>query len=182
MVWNQDAYLKAWRFACEAHQGQTVPGSVLPYAWHFGAVAMEVSAVIAAGFPVQQPDLLVQCALLHDVVEDTDTAVTDLEVLFGQQVAAGVAALSKNSALRGKEQQMRDSLDRIKLQPVEVWMVKLADRITNLQPPPGYWSLARRRRYLEESKLIHQSLDSACPLLADRLESKMDEYRQFLLN
>lgn len=39
-----------------------------------------------------------------------------------------------------KKLQMQDSLRRIKSQPREVWMVKMADRITNLQPPPGHWS------------------------------------------
>jgi len=47
----------------------------------------------------------------------------------------GVSALSKDEAVP-KEKELEDSLHRIREQPAEILMVKLADRITNLQPPP----------------------------------------------
>lgn len=36
-------------------------------------------------------------------------------------------------------EQMEDSLRHIRLRPKEIWAIKLADRITNLQPPPSHW-------------------------------------------
>ena len=53
-----------------------------------------------------------------------------------------------------KDQQIIDSLSRIKKLPIEVWAVKLADRITNLQPPPSYWTTEKRKKYLDQAKLI----------------------------
>ena len=42
--WWQDSYIKALKFAARAHQGQTVPGTDLPYLVHVCLVAMEVTA------------------------------------------------------------------------------------------------------------------------------------------
>ena len=44
---------------------------------------------------------------------------------------------------------MLDSLKRIKKMSHEVWAVKMADRITNLQPPPKGWSAKKKEHYLE---------------------------------
>ncbi len=71
--WSQDLYLKAWNFASNAHKDQKLPGSDIPYINHIGSVAMEVMAAIAQSSSVANPDLAVQCALLHDTVEDTRT-------------------------------------------------------------------------------------------------------------
>jgi (p)ppGpp synthase/HD superfamily hydrolase len=181
-LWSPDAWLEAWRFAAEAHAGQCVPGSTLPYVVHVGAVAMEVASAIAhrdrLGDPVAQPDLAIRVALLHDVVEDTGTTVQALVERFGQAVADGVAALSKDPAVGDKAAQMRDSLQRIRAQPPEIWMVKLADRITNLQPPPHYWNVEKIRAYREEAREIHARLATACPVLGERLLGKIEAYGQ----
>ena len=84
------------------------------------------------------PDLAVVCALLHDTVEDTPTPLDEIAAKFGNDVAAGVSALTKNDKLP-KPEQMADSLRRIREQPPEIAVVKLADRITNLSEPPHYW-------------------------------------------
>jgi (p)ppGpp synthase/HD superfamily hydrolase len=51
-------------------------------------------------------------------------------------VISGVAALTKDETLPSKQEQMIDSLKRLKFEPKCVQMVKLADRITNLAPAP----------------------------------------------
>jgi len=155
----QDAFLAAWRFAAEAHRGQTVPGTDLPYLVHVGAVAMEVLAAHAQE-PVPDPALALQCALLHDTVEDCGVALVELERRFGAAVAGGVAALSKRKDLP-KPEAMADSLARIARQPREIWAVKLADRITNLQPPPGRWTTQKRVAYREEARVILAALGPA---------------------
>ena len=71
---------------------------------------------------------------------------------------------------------MADSLARIKEQPKEIWMVKLADRITNLQPPPGHWDSERIERYREEGTEILNVLGEASPYLAERLREKLHVY------
>lgn len=130
--WNQDLYIDAWNFASKAHMGQKVPETELPYINHIGNVAMEIMSAIAERCGTFDADLAVQCALLHDVVEDTETTYPQLKERFGLQVADGVLALTKNPDLSTKAEKMTDSLDRILKQPGEIRMVKMADRITNL--------------------------------------------------
>ncbi len=174
-TWSQDKYIRALKFAAEAHHGQTVPGSDLPYIVHVTMVAMEIIAALAQEDDLDG-DLAVQCALLHDVIEDTGISYEELSVEFGPAVAEGVLALSKNDDLESKQEKMTDSLERIKLQTKEIWMVKLADRITNLQPPPGHWNSKKIERYREEGRAILSELDIASPYLAERLRQKISVY------
>jgi (p)ppGpp synthase/HD superfamily hydrolase len=182
-TWSPDVWLSAWEFAAHAHHAQRFPGSDLPYIVHVAAVAMEVGHAIARraqlGHPVADPDLAIACALLHDVVEDTAIGLAELERRFGPGVAAGVSALSKDPRVGDKPAQMRDSLQRIRAQPPEVWMVKLADRITNLQAPPHYWDVQKIRRYQDEARDIHAALAEACPVLGGRLVEKIATYQQY---
>lgn len=175
-IWSQEKYLAAWLFAAEAHGAQTVPGTALPYVVHVGAVAMEVTAALVNGSAVDNPDLAVQCALLHDVIEDTSISVDLVAARFGDAVAAGVLALSKDSRLPTKTEQMADSLRRIQQQPREVWMVKLADRTVNLQPPPPHWAAAKIAAYREEARTILAVLGPADAYLAKRLAQKIEVY------
>jgi (p)ppGpp synthase/HD superfamily hydrolase len=180
MPWSPDVWHAAWEFATLAHHGQRLPGSELPYAGHVAAVAMEVARAIAVRQrgerPVEQPDLAIACALLHDTVEDTPTSLTTITEQFGPEVARGVAALSKDPSVGDKPAQMLDSLTRIRACPPEVWMVKLADRIHNLRAPPHYWTAAKIDAYREEARQIHAALADACPVLGDRLLARIHTY------
>jgi len=173
-LWSQDLYLKAIRYAGEAHGEQKIPGSDLPYVVHLSNVCMEVIAAICKG-ECGNPDLAVQCALLHDSIEDAGIQYSGIEKNFGRDVADGVLALTKNSSI-GKELRMADSIERIKLQPPEIWIVKLADRITNLQPPPSHWGPEKIDNYRREAEYILEQLGSASILLGARLRKKIDGY------
>jgi (p)ppGpp synthase/HD superfamily hydrolase len=176
--WSQESYARAYRFAAHAHLGQKYPGTDLPYVVHVSLVSMEVIAALCVERD-RNGDLAVQCALLHDVIEDTDVTVEQLRAAFGERVTNGVLALSKDSALP-KAGQMADSLSRIRQQPHEVWLVKLADRIANLAAPPHYWTMERRSRYREEAVAIHTALHPASAYLGERLFNKIDAYGSFL--
>jgi (p)ppGpp synthase/HD superfamily hydrolase len=63
--------------------------------------------------------------------------------------------LTKNDNLISKKEKMIDSLNRINEFKKEVGMVKLADRITNLQEPPKSWGKNKILNYLNEAKLIN---------------------------
>ncbi|BAT53266.1 hypothetical protein NOS3756_22250 [Nostoc sp. NIES-3756] len=176
--WSQENYIKAYKFAAQAHQGQKIPGSEIPYIMHLSFVSMEVIAALS----VEQEhdgDLAIQCAILHDTIEDTDTNFDDIKAEFGASVANGVLALTKDNSLE-KHLQMADSLLRIKKQLPEISMVKLADRISNLQAPPHYWTQDKIIRYREEAKEIYQALQDASPFLASRLASKIEDYKVFI--
>jgi (p)ppGpp synthase/HD superfamily hydrolase len=173
-LWSQDIYLKAIRFAGAAHGDQKIPGSDLPYAIHLTNVCMEIMAAICAG-EVENPDLAVQCALLHDSIEDTGLSFEEIKMNFGQDVADGILALTKNGSIE-KNLRMSDSIERIKRQPREVWMVKIADRITNLQPPPSHWSKEKISGYRREAEMILEQLGSASTFLGERLRRKIENY------
>lgn len=177
-MWNQDLCANACRFAAKLHGDQRLSGSGYPYLLH---IALAVSELMAALYAEEHAleDLAVQCAFLHDTLEDTECTYEELSDSFGSQVAEGVLALTKNPALP-ENKRMRDSLNRILEQPEEIWMVKLADRIANLSPPPPHWSSEKRRLYREEAALICERLGSASPMLKKRLLQKIAEYSAYL--
>lgn len=181
--WHPDTYTKAWAFASKQHRGQTYGGSQhgerIEYISHIASVAMEITWALQSDHTADGA-LAVQCALLHDTLEDTDTSYEILHSEFGEAVANGVLALSKNEKLPTKDAQMRDSLYRIKQQPREVWMVKMADRITNLYHPPFYWTNEKILAYRDEALIIYQELHMANSQLAQRLQQKIAAYPQFL--
>jgi len=177
-MWSQDLFQAAIAFAGHAHRSQKMPGSDSNYLVHIACVAMEIMAAAAAE-PAMDADLALACAVLHDVIEDCGVAREEVATRFGRAVADGVQALSKNKALP-KEEQLPDSLSRILGQPREVGMVKMADRISNLQTPPSYWTKEKIHLYREEAMRIHESLREANPGLAARLAAKIEAYRAFM--
>ena len=174
MLYAPDRYVAALRFAAERHITQRMPDSELPYVVHVTSVTAELVAALDET-PEVDADLAIACALLHDTIEDAHVSYDDLAERFGIPVADGVQALSKN-ALLPKAEQMAESLRRIQAQPHAIWMVKLADRITNLAPPPTRWSVDKRRRYRIEALAIADALGSASPALETRLRARIAAY------
>lgn len=179
--WSLDLYRRVYRFAAQAHHGQRYPGTELPYLMHLGFVSVEVMGALHHDTEERDADLAVACALLHDTLEDTDVIAADLRREFGDTIAEGVLALTKNDELPTKRERMNDSLRRIQQQPHEVWMVKLADRICNLDPPPSYWKQAKREAYRDEAQRIFDALHPASSTLAQRLQEKIATYPNYYL-
>ncbi len=177
--WDQDKYIEAWNFASNIHNGQKMPSSDIPYINHLGLVAMEAMTTVA-NHDVQNPNALVLCALLHDSIEDTSATYESIEKGFGAEIADGVLSLTKDTSLPSKVEQMQDSISRIKKQPKEIWMVKLCDRITNLQPPPKHWDKEKIAKYQDEARYILDQLGEASEFLAERLRLKIAAYEQYL--
>ena len=176
-MFSPDRYVAAMRFAAARHATQKEPGHDLPYLVHVVSVAAEVIAALPVT-PLGDPDLAVTCALLHDTVEDTATTLDELAGTFGPAVAAGVAALTKNSALP-KPEQMPDSLRRIRAQPPEIAVVKLADRITNLSAPPHYWTRPKCAAYRAEAVAIADALGHASAALDARMRARIEAYAAY---
>lgn len=172
---TQDIYQKAILFAGEKHSQQQVPGTQANYLLHVSNVAMEVMMAYAhtADFDL---NLAVQAAILHDTLEDTDTTYDELSELFGEPVAQAVSALTKNKNLPSKQAQIADSLKRLETSAPEAGLVKLADRITNLQEPPFYWSKEKKENYLTEAQLIWATLKHTNSYLGNRLQQKIEAY------
>lgn len=185
MLFSPDRYVDALQFAATRHADQKTPAG-FPYIVHVTSVATEtIVALHADRERIEDPDLAVLCALLHDTIEDTaDTAEArtalhaEIARRCGASVADGVLALSKDDALP-KADRMTDSLRRIRAQPREVWFVKLADRITNLAPPPAHWTRDKRIAYRDEAIAIADALGAASPFLDTRLRAKATAYATY---
>ncbi|WKB51187.1 HD domain-containing protein [Eleftheria terrae] len=164
----------AWRFAAIAHQGQTVPGTELPYLLHLALVVSELQEALAAE-PGLDRHLALCTAVLHDTLEDTPVTHAELQEHFGASIANAVLALTKDKALP-KPRRMPDSLQRIRQQPREVWAVKLADRCANMSGPPSTWSSDKRLSYRDEALLIADELGPASGWLNARLRDRIGRY------
>lgn len=121
---------EAYRFGDAAHQGQ-IRKSGEPYITHPVSVAL-----ILAGLHLDTPTII--AALLHDVVEDTGITKEEVSEKFGTQVAELVDGLSKldkiefQSATEAQAENFRKMLLAMS-QDVRVILVKLADRLHNMQ-------------------------------------------------
>ena len=119
-----------YRYAYHAHEG-VVRKTGEPYITHPVSVAC-----ILADLHMDVPTIL--AALLHDVVEDTSITTQDIKEKFGQQVAElvdGVTKLDKiefQSASQAQAENFRKMLLAMS-QDVRVILVKLADRLHNMQ-------------------------------------------------
>jgi (p)ppGpp synthase/HD superfamily hydrolase len=178
--WSIDEIQQVWQLASGLHKGQTYggpnEGERVEYLNHIGGVVLEVLNAIHYSEGMNA-DLAIKCAMLHDTIEDTPITYESVKELFGQAVADGVLALSKDENVTDRLTKMTDSLERIKKQPAEIGAVKLADRIHNLYAPPFYWSNEQKENYLQEAGIILQELGAANQYLADRLKSKIAAYR-----
>ncbi|MBD3560728.1 bifunctional (p)ppGpp synthetase/guanosine-3',5'-bis(diphosphate) 3'-pyrophosphohydrolase [Planktothrix sp. FACHB-1355] len=147
---------RAFEFAYKLHDGQ-YRKSGEPYICHPVAVAGLLrdlggsGAMIAAGF-------------LHDVVEDTDVTVEEIEQRFGSEVrrlVEGVTKLSKFSEnFSSKTERQAENFRRMFLamaQDIRVIVVKLADRLHNMRTLE-HLSDEKRRRIAQETREIFAPL------------------------
>ena len=175
---TQELYQKAIKFSGEKHKNQKVPGTESNYLLHLSNVAMEI--LVASKYEEFNVDFAIQVALLHDSIEDTETTFDEIKDHFGKDIALAVLALTKNDKFTDKKDKMIDSLNRINELSKEVGMVKLADRITNLQKPPKTWGKEKIVKYLDIAKVMSEMLKNKSEYLNSRLDNKITEYQKYL--
>ena len=141
----------AYRYAFAAHDGQTRKTGE-PYITHPVAVAC-----ILAKLHLDLPTLL--AALLHDVVEDTGVPIAEISERFGKQVGDLVEGLTKldkiefQSATVAQAENFRKMLLAMS-QDVRVILVKLADRLHNMQTLEAMQP-AKQKRISQETLEIY---------------------------
>jgi len=145
---------RAYRFAAEAHLGQQ-RASGEPYVTHPIACAQLVAEL---GID----PIAVQAALLHDVPEDTDYALADIEERFGADVARlvdGVTRLSRLST-HSHEEHEAENIRKMFLamaEDVRVVLIKLADRLHNMRTL-GALPVEKRARIARQTAEIYAPL------------------------
>ncbi len=125
--------VRAFIFARKAHDGVR-RHSGEPYILHPLAVARIVSEEIGLG------TTSIICALLHDVVEDTEYTLEDIENLFGKEVAYIIDGLTKinKDVIDITEQQSQQAANFRKIiltmsDDIRAVLVKIADRLHNMR-------------------------------------------------
>lgn len=122
---------KAFKIANEAHKGMRRKSGD-PYIIHPLEVAVIVSEEIGLGVTSTV------CAILHDVVEDTELTIEDIENAFGKKIASIIDGLTKISGVFDKESNSLQAENFRKMlltlsEDVRVIFVKLADRLHNMR-------------------------------------------------
>jgi GTP pyrophosphokinase len=122
---------KAFNFAKQAHKG-VKRRSGEPYIMHPIAVAQIVCTEIGLG------STSICSALLHDVVEDTDYTVEDIENIFGPKVAQIVDGLTKISGgiFGDRASAQAENFKKLLLtmsDDIRVILIKIADRLHNMR-------------------------------------------------
>ena len=146
-----EGIVDAYELSAKAHEGQQrLSGH--PYISHPIAVAKILADLhLDAG--------TIKAALLHDVLEDTNYSLQDIQTRFGDDVAAlvdGVSKLDKlnfHSAAEAQAESFRKMLLAM-IKDLRVILVKLADRMHNMQTIDSL-SLDRRRRIAKETLEIY---------------------------
>ena len=142
---------RAYLFGAEAHEGQNrLSGE--PYIYHPVAVAR-----ILAGMGLDYQCLM--AAILHDVIEDTETAKDQLIREFGPEVAELVDGVSKLTQIkfRSRAEAQAENFRKMMLamtKDIRVIMIKLADRLHNMRTL-GVMSPAKARRIARETLDIY---------------------------
>ena len=121
----------AFDTAVDAHKNQRRKSGE-PYIFHPIAVAKIVASQIGLDA------IAIASALLHDVVEDTDYTIEDMERLFGKTVAHIVEGLTKISSMSRENDISLQAENFRKLlltmnDDVRVILIKIADRLHNMQ-------------------------------------------------
>ena len=146
-----DLITKAFNFARQAHKGvRRLSGE--PYIMHPIAVAQIACSEIGLG------STSICSALLHDVVEDTDYTVEDIENIFGPKIAQIVDGLTKISGGIFGEQASAQAENFKKLlltmsDDIRVILIKICDRLHNMrtlesQPANKQYKIAGETLYI----------------------------------
>src|SRR4051812_12599792 len=121
---------KAFDMALESHKDMRRKSGE-PYIYHPIAVAQIAAEEIGLG------TTSIVCALLHDVVEDTDVSLDDIEREFGKKVAKIIDGLTKISGVFDTNSSLQAENFRKMLltlaDDVRVILIKLADRLHNMR-------------------------------------------------
>ncbi len=198
-VWSpadpQDRKLmrKAFNFAVEAHK-EMRRRTGEPYIYH----PIEVARIVAGEIGLGKTSII--CALLHDVVEDTEYSLNDIEIHFGKTVATIIDGLTKIKDIfdQSSASLQAENFKKMLLtlsSDVRVILIKLADRLHNMRtleamPPHKQLKIASETTYLYaplahrfglysiKTELEDLSLKYTEPEIYNTIADKLQEFAQ----
>jgi len=147
---DDEIVLKAYEYASIKHINDFRADGVTPYIKHPMDVALMVDCA-----PMATVDM-VAAAILHDVVEDTDTTIDDIELSFGKVIASYVKELTYPANLPDRREHIIDS---VKFLSEGAKLIKLADITCNLcDLSESGWSDKKKKTYMEYLRRMRLAL------------------------
>jgi len=146
---NEQKFLRSYTFASKAHEGQLRKGGE-PYITHPLATAKILSSL-----HVDEDTLI--AAILHDVPEDTDRTIEDVQKRFGKRVAflvEGITKLSKVHYQKNMKKRQIESLRKLFIHSAKdprIIIIKLADRLHNMRTLQFIDNPLKRERIAKET-------------------------------
>lgn len=159
---NDNSYKKALDYAIRKHKGQFREMTETPYIIH----PIRVSLILKK-FGYYENKSLIIAALLHDVIEDTKTDISEIETLFGSKVAKIVDEVS-----RPKGMIKEDWLEKFTTFSKKSQILKMADRIDNLLDiERNSFPKVRKERYYKQTEIVIRNCGTSDIKLASILIS-----------
>lgn len=166
-------YVKAAIFAAEKHKGQKRKSDDSPYINH----PLGVAHILNDEGGVTEIEVL-QAAVLHDTVEDTDCTLDEIEANFGARVRGIVGEVSDDKSLN-KGARKRAQIEHAAGKSRGAKLVKLADKLHNFRDlqkrPPAGWSTERVQGYFVWGRAVLAEFGRG---VNDQLEAALDEVYQ----
>ena len=161
-----NAIENAIRFAVKAHEGALRKGTNLPYILH----PLEAAAIAAQMTDDQD---IIAAAVLHDVIEDTETTAEDIQREFGARVADLVSSNTENKrrelpASATWQIRKQETIEHLKTASRDVKIVAFADKLSNLRAMvidcfsegESFWDRFKMKdphKHTQSSQLISQT-------------------------
>jgi GTP diphosphokinase / guanosine-3',5'-bis(diphosphate) 3'-diphosphatase len=127
---DRDLLARAFRFAAKAHEGQQRRSGedFINHPWGAAKICAEL----------RLDEETIAAALLHDVVEDTDTDIKEVRAEFGDEIAQLVEGVTKLTRIQFQSREQAEAENYRKMivamaQDVRVILIKLADRLHNMR-------------------------------------------------
>ncbi len=142
----------------------------IPYVIH----PIRITSILrAAGFNEFDDEEIMVAALFHDLLEDTDTNLKEIESQFGKKVGEIVIELTKPKGTKGRKKD--EWLELFTDNSKEAKIIKIADRIDNLMDMRDIWDIEKQRSYADQARIILKSCGDANNHLANKLNHVITE-------
>jgi len=176
----QQQLLKALQFAADKHKGQFRKGiNRIPFINH----PIAVTNILVNNGESENIELL-QAAILHDTIEDTNTSATELVENFGEVVCNIVVECTDDKNLSSKVRKQAQ-IDCVSKASANAKKLKLADKIANIKDivadPPIGWDIKRRLNYINWANQVCCQITGANENLETLFKKEFDKAKAALL-
>ena len=173
--------LRALDFAARKHTKQRRKGNrEIPYINHPVEVATLVATVAGC-----EDIAVLQAAVLHDTIEDTDATPEEIEREFGKRVCDLVLEMTDDMSLPSPERKQKQ-IERASSLSNHAKLIKIADKIANVgdiaRHPPPDWTDDRRRKYFAWTKEVVDRIRGANAALEACYDETLRQAQEILGN